>query len=120
MKYILGFAAFVLLSSVPAYAQRAGGGGVGYGGSIGGGTSRLPTYAPTNFQAVYLSGADNYNFSPSTFCSYDQAVKEGRAALAEQAKTVAEVAKEARTSDRPKAKFTIEQDASGKAVIEVR
>ena len=120
MKYIFGFAAFVLLSSLPAYAQRPAGGGVGYGGAIGGGTSRLPVYSPTNFQAVYVTGADNYDFSPSTFRSYDQAVKEGQAALAERAKTIAEVAKDSRKSERPKAKFTIEQDANGNAVIEPR
>jgi hypothetical protein len=119
MKYLFGFATLLLLSSVPVYAQRSSAGfGGGSGGSIGGGTSRLPTYPATNFQAVYVTGADNYNFSPSTFRSYDQAVKEGRAALTEHAKTVAEIAKESRNADRPKAKVTISQDASGRAVIE--
>jgi len=119
MKYILGFATLVLLSSVPVYAQKSTtGAGVGYGGTIGGQTSHLPVYAPTNFQALYVTGADNSNFSLSSFRSYDQAVKEGRAALDEKAKSVAEIAKESRNSDRPKSKVRIEQDANGNAVIE--
>lgn len=129
MKYIIGFAAFVLLSCVPAYAQRpaagSGGGtgagvGGGYGGSLGGSTSRLPNYPATNFQASYVTRADNYNYSPSTFRSYDQAVKEGRDVLAEHAKTIVEIAKETRDAERQKAKLAIEQDAIGRPIIETR
>jgi hypothetical protein len=120
MKYLLSFAALLLVSTMPAHAQRASNSGGGSGGSIGGGTSRLPTYAPASFQAVYVTGADNYNFSPSTFRAYDQAVEEGRAALAERAKTLVDIAKENRATERTKAKLTIVQDASGNAVIETR
>lgn len=121
MKYTLGFAAFILLSSVPAFAQQqrpTAGPGVGYGGSIGGSTSRLPVYPSANFQATYAAGADNYNFFPSTFRAYDQALKDGEAALTEHPKTIVEIAKETKAADRPKARFSIEQDASGRAIIE--
>jgi hypothetical protein len=124
MKYLLAFAAMILLSCLPAYAQQqqrpTAGPGVGYGGSIGGSTSRLPVYPSANFQTFYVSGADNFDFSPSTFRSYDQALKEGQAALNERAKTIVEIAKETKAAERPKARLTIEQDASGRAIIETK
>jgi len=118
MKLLLGLAAFVAMSSVPAYAQRAtSGSGGAAGGSLGGNAGRLPTYSPHDFQAIYLTGGDD-SFTPSTFQSYDQALAEGRAALALKPKTVVEIAQESRNSSRPKAKITISQDAVGRAIIE--
>jgi hypothetical protein len=117
MKQLFALAVLILLSSVPSFAQRPAGGGVGgAGGSIGGGTSRLPVYPSHDFQATYVTGSDD--FTPSTFVPYDQALTDGRNALAARARSLADAAKESRNSERPRAKFTIMQDGNGRLVVE--
>ncbi len=128
MKKLIGFAIVGLVVSVPAHGQRAmtGGGaaptsagGIG-GGSIGGGAAitfhTLPSVPSAQFQIVDVSGGD-VSFFPSSFVNFEQGMAEGEAALALKRKTLAEVAQENRTTERPKAKVTITQDSAGNAVM---
>ena len=129
MKRLLGLAALALSVSVPAHAQRMGGsaGAVGGSGSVGGagvssGTanvSLLPHYSPRDFLVTSVSGTEA-DFTPSTFLGYDEAIAEGRAALAARTKPLAECAKESRNSERDKAKIAFLQDANGKAFLASR
>jgi hypothetical protein len=120
MKQFLAVAVFILLSSTSAHAQRMSGTPVTEGGEIGGGSHPLPIYANHSFDVSYVSGSD-YDFNPSTFLSYDQAVNDGKAVLGAHVKTLAEMAKESRNSDRAKAKINIVEDPdTGKLALESR
>jgi hypothetical protein len=126
MKRLLGLAALILSLSVPAHAQRMGGsggvingGGSGGGGGVGLGAVNipgLPGHPPRDFLITSVSGSES-DFTPSTFLSYDEAIAEGRAALAARSKTLAECATESRNSERDKAKIAFLQDANGRAFL---
>jgi len=126
MKRLLGLAVLALSVSVPAHAQRMGGSGaaVSGGSSVGGavvgsGTANvpsLPNHPPREFLVTTVSGTEA-DFTPSTFLGYDEAMAEGRAALAARTKSLAECAKASRNSERDKAKIAFLQDANGKAFL---
>ncbi len=133
MKELLGVAAFVLLLSIPAHAQtrgagqtttptssfNGGGGGTG-GGSIGGTNgARIPAYPRATFDMSEVSGGDP-SFAPSTFRSFDQAVAEGKAILAEDQKSLGQIAAENSTKPKATTKFTFVQDANGNVVPAAR
>jgi hypothetical protein len=134
MNKILGFAAFGLLISMPAHAQRSMSGTLGpNGGSIVGGTTggiggpassgggtvifhTLTAVPSTQFLLIDVSGLDG-QFVPSSWIQFEKGLAEGHAVLAAQRKSLAEVAAENRLTERPKAKLIITQDARGNAVI---
>jgi hypothetical protein len=133
MRIFLGVTVFVLLFSIPARAQmkgtgqstaptssyNGGGGGTG-GGSVGGATvARIPSYPRATFDMSEVSGGDP-SFAPSTFRSFDQAVAEGRAILAEDRKSLGQIAAENSSSPKAATKFTFVQDASGNVVLAAR
>jgi hypothetical protein len=131
MKKLVGVAALVLLFSIPAHAQAKGGsvgssstnagGSGGSGGGIGGGSlggtngARLPSYPRASFDVSAASGGDP-SFAPSTFLSFDQAVAQGKAILAANQKSLAQIAAENSTAPKTKAKFSFVQDADGNVV----
>jgi hypothetical protein len=126
MKRLFGLAALVLLLSVPAHAQRMGGSGglsagtnVGVGGGVSSGPvymPALPSHPPRDFLVTNVSGTEA-DFTPSTFLSYDEAIAEGRRALAARSKPLAECAKESRNIERDRAKIAFLQDANGRAFL---
>lgn len=133
MKIFFGVSAFVLLCSIPAHAQvrgagqsatptssfNGGGGGTG-GGSIGGANvARIPSYPRATFDMSEVSGGDP-SFAPSTFLSFDRAVAEGKAILAEDQKSLGQIAAENSTKPKATAKFTFVQDANGNVVSAAR
>lgn len=97
-----------------------GGAGGSQGGAIAGGGSvafhTLLAVPPAQFQTIELSG-DLGVFTPSSWIQFDKGLAEGRAELAAQHKSLAEVAAENRLAERPRAKFMISQDAEGKAIL---
>jgi hypothetical protein len=115
MKRILGVAVLILWFAVPAHAQ-------GFGGSLSGGGSlghvtfpALPSIPPAHFDVrAERGGAD---FVPSSYASYEQALAEGRAALTQQAKTLAEIARENSGIPKAKARLVLVQDDYGRAVL---
>ena len=130
MKKLLSFAILGLFFSLPARAQKttmSGGlgptaGGAGGGGAVGSGSGTvgfhtLPNYPRTQFQAIDVSGTA-YDFTPSSWTSFNAGLAQGQAALAARARSLADVAAETRHSERPKAKLIIMQDAFGNAVIQ--
>ena len=141
MNKLLSFAILGVLFSVPAYAQRgmsaglgpngvgyaqggmAGSGGAsgGYGGSSNGSVTfhTLPEEPPAHFSVIEVSGTSD-GFVPSSWTQFAQGLAQGRALLATRQKTLGEVAAENRHAEKPKAKFEIVQDASGKVVIQRR
>jgi hypothetical protein len=119
MKKFMGLAVLVLGLAGSAHAQISGSniGGSGTIGSGGGiGVARafpgLASYPRATFATILVSGTDT-EFKPSAFLSYDQAVAEGRAALAYKAKTVAEVAAESNSERKTRAKLALVQNANG-------
>jgi hypothetical protein len=131
VKRICGLTALILWLSIPAHAQHAMGGSstgvagasgwAGGGGGTGGGTGQvsfptLPSYPQHEFLMTNVSGT-NADFTPSTFLDYDQALNEGRAALASKMRPLAEIAKQNRESKPAKGKIAILQDANGKAFL---
>lgn len=140
MKKLLSLAILGVIFSVPAHAQRsmagtlgpngagyiqggtAGSGGGGYGGYGGGGGGivsfhTLPEIPPTQFNTVDVSGA-NGEFVPSSWTEFKRGLARGNAELNAEHKTLGEIAAENRKIEKPKAKFEIVQDASGKAIIQ--
>jgi hypothetical protein len=127
MKKFLGVAALVLVSSIPAHAQQrsgpAGGGnsnaGLTFGGgSIGGGgiasdVGHLPIYGRTIFATAAYSG--DPSFAPSSFMTFEDAVKEGIAATG-QRKTVAQAAADNQAATRAKSRVEFVQDHSGNVI----
>jgi hypothetical protein len=142
MNKLLSLAIFGVLFSVPAYAQRGmsaglgpngvgyapggmagsgGGSGGGYGGSSNGSVTfhTLPEEPPAHFNVIEVSGTSD-GFVPSSWTQFAQGLAQGRALLATRQKSLGEVAAENRHAEKPKAKFEIVQDASGKVVIQRR
>lgn len=112
MKIALGLLAVVLTVPLRAGAQTIGG------------TLAPPVVhtslawtPPANPQAINVSGLDA-TYLPSTFVSFDRAVAVGKADLKEQAKTIAEAARESRQTARTAAKIQVAQDDKGKLVVE--
>lgn len=115
MKRILGIAVVILWFAVPAQAQI-------FGNSISGGGSIShvifpvhPSTPPAHFDVRAVSGSAD--FVPSSFATYEQALAQGRAALAAQAKTLAQIAKENSSAPKPKARLVLVQDDRGRAVL---
>jgi hypothetical protein len=116
MKRILGIAALILWFAVPAHAQSFGGSISGAGGI---GHVIFPVHSstpPARFQVRAVSGS-KADFTPSSFASYEQALAEGRAALAAQVKTLADVARENNTTPRVRARLVAVQDNRGRVVL---
>ena len=114
MKRILGVAVLILSFAGPAHAQL-------FGNSLGRGTlghvtfHTLPSTPPAHFDVRAVSGGAD--FVPSSYASYEQALAEGRAALAEQAKTLAEIARENNSVPKARARLVLVQDDYGRAVL---
>lgn len=136
MKKLLSIAFLGVIFSVPAHAQRSmagalGPNGAGYvptggstgsfgGGIAGGGTVSFHTLPPApaaQLNTVDVSG-NQTDFVPSSWTEFERGLAKGRADLAAERKPLGEIAAEYRQVEKPKAKFTIVQDASGKAVIQ--
>lgn len=116
MKRSMLFAALILFFSLPARAQShmalsggnansaspnsgGGGGAGGYGGGGGSGITALPSSPRAQFSYGYAHGSDA-DFAPSSFLSYDDAVKLGESVLAAKPKSLGEVAAEYRALKR--------------------
>jgi hypothetical protein len=113
MKRILGITVLILWFAVPAHAQWVGS---SFGGSLGHVTFHtLPSIPPAHFEVRAVSGGAD--FVPSSYASYEEALAEGRAALAEQAKTLAEIAREYNSVPKAKARLVLVQDDHGTAVL---
>jgi hypothetical protein len=106
----LGLAFCTLFLALPAHAQRSGavpssltnsGGGGGYGGSMSSADFSSGKIPVTQFRVVAAHGTAE-DYVPSSFMGYSQAVEVGKAALAEQTKTLAEVAREYRAEKAQK------------------
>jgi hypothetical protein len=115
MKRILVIAVLILWFAVPAHAQSFSGsvvGGVGIGKVN---FPIVPNYPPAHFEVRAVSGGAD--FVPSSFASYEQALAEGRAALAVRAKTLGEIARENSSTPRARARLVLVQDDHGNAVL---
>jgi hypothetical protein len=62
-------------------------------------------------------GGTDADFIPSSFRSFDQAVAEGKTALAAQARTIAQAAEENGRTQKAKARLAIVQDGSGNVIL---
>jgi hypothetical protein len=126
MKKFLGVLAIVLLSSIPAHAQRAAGSAAGSsstaaltfgGGSTAGGITgdagHLPIYSRAEFATAAFRG--DPSFAPSSFMTFEDAVKEGIAESA-PARTVAQAAADHRAAVREKSRVAFVQDHSGNVI----
>jgi hypothetical protein len=115
MKRIVVLGVLILGCSVSARAQA-------FGGSIGGGSLNGPSFPtlvstpPAHFAVSRVRGTDA-DFIPSSFRSFDQAVAEGKTALAAQARTLAQIAEENSRTQKSKARLAIVQDASGNVIL---
>lgn len=108
---IVVLGALVMLFSLPAHAQMQthgamggasttsgynNGGGGGGGGISGGASAVTMLHTPaTRFDLGYAHGSD-YEFEPSSYMAYDDAVKLGRSLVEAKPKTLGEVAAEYR------------------------
>ena len=137
MRKLAGFAILGLSLSVPTFAQHlsgtagpnsTGGGGLGSGGATGAGNMSggsavafhtLERVPPAQFQMIDVSG-EGLGFVPSSFVPFEQSLEEGNAALAIQRKSLGEIAREYRNSEKPKASKMLTQDAFGNARIEAK
>jgi hypothetical protein len=117
MKRSIFFAALILFFSLPVRAQShmalsggnansaspnsgGGGGAGGYSGGGGGsGITALPSSPRAQFSYGYAHGSDA-DFAPSSFLSYDEAVKLGESVLAAKPRSLGEVAAEYRASKK--------------------
>ncbi|HTW24479.1 MAG TPA: hypothetical protein VMD78_12820 [Candidatus Baltobacteraceae bacterium] len=131
MKRFLGLTVLIFGLSVPAHAQAKAVGGMtggagggmfqGGGGAMGGVESTptfrtLPVVPAASLPSSYVSGT-NFDFEPSTFLPYSQAIAVGQAILDETHKSVAEVAAENSREHRMRAKTAIIENAAGDVVI---
>jgi hypothetical protein len=124
MKRFFGIAAIILFSSIPAHAQSRVGGSSSAtinfgGGSVGGGAvttdfGHLPTYSPRQFASAAISG-DESSFAPSSFMSFEDAVKEG-IAESRAAKSVAQAAADNQAAIKAKSRVEFVQDHSGNVI----
>jgi hypothetical protein len=127
MKRFLGVAAIVLLSSIPAHAQRAAGSAAGssstaaltFGGGSTGGSSivgdggHLPIYSRAQFATAAFQGESS--FAPSSYMTFEDAVKEG-IAESTPARTVAQAAADNQAAMREKSRVAFVQDHSGNVI----
>jgi len=115
MKQVLVLSALILGCSATAHAQFFGAsiGGITLGGPTSPSVSHTP---PTHFNVTGVTGTDA-DFTPSSFRTFEQAVAEGKAALAFRARTVAQIADENNKVQKAKARLAIVQDASGKVIL---
>ena len=113
MAIIVAVAVLGLAIAAPVHAQgmrgpvsggsnaaaptNGGGGGGGYGGGSSVGGHSLTGFQPIHYQnnAAHGCAAD---FELTAYVPYEQAVKMGEAALAQQAKTLGQIAAEYRAS----------------------
>ena len=115
MKQVVVLGVLILGCSATAHAQFLG-------GSIGGVTLYGPTSPsradtpPTRFAVTHVAGTDA-DFTPSSFRTFEQAVAEGKAALAAKSRTLAQIADENNKAQKAKARLAIMQDASGKVIL---
>lgn len=126
MKKLVGFAVLAVLFAIPAHAQRGAGSsssnvtgsGGGGAGSVGGGSTvgfhTLPPAPRAQFLTIDFSGVETVT---SYFLPFEKGIAVGESDLDASRKTLAEVAVENRHAERPKAKFMIEQDAVGNAIL---
>jgi len=115
MKRVVFFAGLILFFSLPLRAQShmspaganpnaavnsgGGGGGGSSGGGGGSGITALPSFPRAQFSYGYAHGSDA-DFAPSSFLTYDEAVKLGESVLAEKPKSLGEAAAEYRASKK--------------------
>lgn len=115
MKRILGVAVLILWFAVRAHAQSIGG-SIGGGGGLGHASFHtLPSAPRAHFKVLVMRGGPD--FEPSSFAPYEQALAQGRAALAAEAKTLAEIARENSSVPKPRARLVILQDDQGRAIL---
>jgi hypothetical protein len=103
---VLILAGVILLSSLPSHAQHmppsggaapsttsggGGGGGGGFGSSSISASFSIPHSPTARFQILAAHGG---TYVPSTFVSYEEAVRMGQAALTSKPKSVVEAATE--------------------------
>jgi len=117
MKPILALMALVLVFSLPAHAQAAGGSAssphTGGGGSFGGSSGARPAHTPTaQFQMSAVSGS-NSDFVPSAYLPFDKAVALGRNYSAAKPATIVEVAQAYKNAQGPIPEHVIVQDRRG-------
>jgi hypothetical protein len=127
MKKFLGVAAVALFSSIPAHAQRAAGsaagsnssaaltlsGGSASGGGLTGDAGHLPIYSRAEFATAAFRG--DPSFAPSSYMTFEDAVKEGIAQSA-PARTVAQAAADHQAAVREKSRVEFVQDHSGNVI----
>jgi hypothetical protein len=120
MKRFLILAVFALGLALPAHAQfggqSIGSGSLSSGGGINAGAPRLASEPPAQFAMTGVSG-NEAEFTPSAFLAYDQAIAAGKESLAAKEKSVAKVASENSTVQKPRAKFAMVQDCNGNPII---
>ncbi len=126
MKAILALMALVLVFSLTAHAQAAGGsassphtggggsfgGGGGFSGPSGGQLAHTPT---TQFQMSAVSGS-NSDFVPSAYLPFDKAVALGQNYTAAKPATIVEVAQAYKSVKGPGPEHVIVQDRRGNFV----
>ena len=125
MKPIFGMIAMILIFSVPAHAQAAGGsantmrgsgGGAGGGGVSSGASSGRPASTPTaQFKMATISGSSS-DFVPSAYLPFDKAVALGRTDTSTKPATVVEVAEANKNAKGPNSDHVIVQDLRGRLV----
>ncbi|HXO88523.1 MAG TPA: hypothetical protein VN885_07725 [Candidatus Acidoferrales bacterium] len=127
MKRFLGVAAVVLFGSIPAHAQRVAGSAAGSsssaaltfssgtagGGGITGEAGHLPIYSRAEFATVAFGG--DPSFAPSSFMTFENAVKEGIAESA-PARTVVQAAADNQAALREKSRVEFVQDHRGNVI----
>lgn len=116
MKRIIGLVVLILWFAVPARAQSFGVSAIGGAGMGQVNFPTLPSYPPAHFEVRTESGTAA-DFVPSSFESYKQALAEGRAVVATQAKSLGEIARENSGTPRAKARVILVQDDHGNAVL---
>jgi hypothetical protein len=110
MLKILGAATLLFLFSLPAHAQTS------LGGSLNTASQLLPHYEPLSVSLTYYAGT--VDFVPSDFLSYDEAVTKGNNLIAQEHKSLGEIARESREErSAKKAAVTIVQNDSGDVVF---
>jgi hypothetical protein len=130
MKRLMGLAVLALSVAVSAHAQAthtvtvagqastminaSGGGGWGFGG--GSARSRPPSSPPAVFRVTSISGSHE-SYEPSTFVSYDQALRVGKNLIDTPPPSVAEAARQQASAHPQKAKLALVQDADGRAQL---
>lgn len=125
MKPTFALVALVLLFSIPAHAQAAGGsantprasGGGSAGGGAGSGSAGThPAYTPTaQFKMAAVSGSST-DFIPSAYLPFDKAVALGQTNPTAPPATIVEVAQAYRSAKGQNPEHVIIQDLRGNFV----